>query len=134
MVDLNARHGASMQRVSLQEDGFRFEGNCIHNQPPPRPERGLRHLYQSRSSGTASNEYGIRRWQILECIRDSGFDYLKVRDAEGSRVAPDPRRPVVSALDCNSGQRRVRQHPLDGDRPGARANIPQVLPMPRRQG
>ena len=71
--------------------------------------------------------------QAGECRGRRAFDDGQPWHAEHGRIAPDARGALGIALDGDGAQRWIGEHPLDRDRAGAGADVPQQFAAARRQ-
>ena len=90
--------------------------------------------HRSRHCSAAADEHRVRPRQVPQRGRGGALDDRQVGHAEVGGVAGDPADARGVALDGDGAVGRVGQHPLDADRAGAGADIPQQLAATGRQG
>ena len=104
-----------------------------HETRPARPQRAGGGIEHGGVAGAATDKDGVRRRQADERVGRRGLDNLQSRHAERGGVAADAGRAVFAPLYGDGAHRRIRQHPFDRDRAGARADVPEQFAVARRQ-
>ena len=114
------------QRLHLQRHG-------IGDQPAAGAQRGDRRVEHAGIAAAAADEDRIRRGRPASAAGAAPSTTVRPGTPKCRGIAADARGALGVGLDGDGAQRRIGQHPFDGDRAGAGADVPQQFAAPRRQ-
>ena len=117
-----------------EKNGLHLERNPIGHQAAARLERRYRGPHHARLAAAAADENGIRLLKAIEGFWSRACHHMETRHAETCRIACNALGALGIGLDGDGSHGGMRQHPLDGDRARAAADIPQKLAAPWREG